>query len=228
MPAVPRSPTGCVADTAPPCSSRPPPQQQAEDEAEVDIFAETPPEAKAWEQEQKRAQQGAAAAVRRAGQAGLQDAWDDPEGYYNFAVGEVLDGRYEASIATCHAVCHVLPAHLLASASAAQVFAAHGRGVFSTVLRARDLQAPLGPGVFSEVAIKVIRANETMTKAAEVRRSPARAAAPGSFSGPASALSLAARADHPEQAWCYGSRGQAPRHPPRRLLRVPQPHLPRL
>ena len=53
-------------------------------------------------------------------------------------VGEVLDGRYE-------------------------VFATHGRGVFSSVLRVRD-QGSVPPG--EEVAIKVIRANETMTKAA--------------------------------------------------------------
>lgn len=62
--------------------------------------------------------------------AGLADAYDDPEGYYNFSVGEVLDQRY-------------------------QVFATHGRGVFSTVLRARDLGQE-GPveGAHPEVAIK--------------------------------------------------------------------------
>jgi len=67
---------------------------------------------------------------------GLADAWDDAEGYYTARVGEVLDGRYE-------------------------VFATHGRGVFSTVLRAR-----CGGGE-GEVALKVIRANETMAKAAQ-------------------------------------------------------------
>lgn len=63
-------------------------------------------------------------------------------------VGEVLDGRYE-------------------------VFACKGKGVFSTVLRARDkLRAdPHAPGAAAEVAIKVIRSKEQMARAAalEVR-----------------------------------------------------------
>ena len=57
-------------------------------------------------------------------------------------VGEVMDGRYE-------------------------VFATHGKGVFSTVLRARDLKSEGGVG---EVAIKIIRANETMYKAAQTEK----------------------------------------------------------
>ena len=52
-------------------------------------------------------------------------------------VGEVVDNRYE-------------------------VFATHGRGVFSSVLRARDLLAKGPAGSQQEVAIKIIRANETM------------------------------------------------------------------
>lgn len=48
-----------------------------------------------------------------AAKRGLLDNYDDVEGYYNFQVGEMMDGRYE-------------------------VFATHGKGVFSTVLRARD------------------------------------------------------------------------------------------
>lgn len=71
---------------------------------------------------------------------GLADGWDDVEGYYKARVGEVLDGRYE-------------------------VFATHGAGVFSSVLRTRDLAEGGGGG---EVAIKVIRANETMHKAAQL------------------------------------------------------------
>ena len=54
------------------------------------------------------------------------------EGY---RFGEVLDGRYE-------------------------VIAAHGKGVFSTVVRAKDLKAGRGDPV--EVAIKIIRSNEHM------------------------------------------------------------------
>jgi len=86
---------------------------------------------------------------------GLSDNWDDTEGYYRARMGEVLDGRYE-------------------------VLNSHGRGVFSTVVKAKDLQTPLaaGGGVdggdtvdgqeFAEVAVKVIRANETMYKAAQL------------------------------------------------------------
>lgn len=48
-----------------------------------------------------------------------------------------------------------------------EVFATHGKGVFSTVLRARDQQAG-DPS--SEVAIKMIRANETMFKAAQTEK----------------------------------------------------------
>ncbi|KAL2634241.1 hypothetical protein R1flu_005720 [Riccia fluitans] len=72
--------------------------------------------------------------------SGLTDNWDDAEGYYCFRIGEILDGRYE-------------------------VASSHGRGVFSTVVRARDLKA--GRGEPEEVAIKIIRNNETMFKAGQ-------------------------------------------------------------
>ncbi|KAG9458455.1 hypothetical protein H6P81_002963 [Aristolochia fimbriata] len=69
---------------------------------------------------------------------GLHDNWDDAEGYYSYRFGEILDGRYE-------------------------VIAAHGKGVFSTVVRAKDLKAGKADPV--EVAIKIIRSNDTMYKA---------------------------------------------------------------
>ncbi|KAI3730570.1 hypothetical protein L1987_61741 [Smallanthus sonchifolius] len=70
--------------------------------------------------------------------SGLQDNWDDAEGYYSYRFGEILDGRYE-------------------------VLAAHGKGVFSTVVRAKDLKA--GSNDPEEVAIKIIRNNDKMYKA---------------------------------------------------------------
>ncbi|KAL5995197.1 hypothetical protein ACLOJK_025255 [Asimina triloba] len=70
--------------------------------------------------------------------SGLHDNWDDAEGYYSYRFGELFDCRYE-------------------------VIAAHGKGVFSTVVRAKDLKA--GKGDPEEVAIKIIRNNETMYKA---------------------------------------------------------------
>ncbi|KAK7306943.1 hypothetical protein VNO77_39589 [Canavalia gladiata] len=70
--------------------------------------------------------------------ASLLDNWDDAEGYYSYRFGEILDGRYE-------------------------VIAAHGKGVFSTVVRAKNLK--IGNGEPEEVAIKIIRHNDTMYKA---------------------------------------------------------------
>lgn len=51
-----------------------------------------------------------------------------------------------------------------------EVFATHGKGVFSTVLRARDQQGRAEGNGPSEVAIKMIRANETMSKAAQTEK----------------------------------------------------------
>lgn len=75
-------------------------------------------------------------AAAQATGAGLQDNWDDPDGYYRVILGEKLDGgRY-------------------------QVFAILGRGMFSGVVRARDLHDN-----GREVAIKIARSQETMFKA---------------------------------------------------------------
>ncbi|KAL0430112.1 UNVERIFIED_CONTAM: Serine/threonine-protein kinase PRP4 [Sesamum radiatum] len=93
-----------------------------------DIFGESPAGV-------RKAGKGDGAAVEK---SGLNDNWDDAEGYYGYRFGEVLDGRYE-------------------------IIAAHGKGVFSTVVRAKDLKAKLGDP--EEVAIKIIRNNETMYKA---------------------------------------------------------------
>ncbi|KAL1223917.1 Serine/threonine-protein kinase AFC3 [Cardamine amara subsp. amara] len=72
--------------------------------------------------------------------SGLHDNWDDAEGYYSYQFGELLDDRYE-------------------------VMATHGKGVFSTVVRAKDTKAKLAEP--EEVAIKIIRNNETMHKAGQ-------------------------------------------------------------
>lgn len=79
---------------------------------------------------------------------GLVDSYDDAEGYYNFQVGEIIRSRYE-------------------------VFATHGRGVFSSVLRARDvkhLEQGMSKDACPQVAVKVIRANDTMYKAGQTER----------------------------------------------------------
>jgi len=64
----------------------------------------------------------------------LTDNWDDAEGYYRTQTGEVLDQRYT-------------------------VFGYTGQGVFSNVVRARDVLKGS-----HEVAIKIIRNNEIMHK----------------------------------------------------------------
>ncbi|KAJ1921408.1 U4/U6 small nuclear ribonucleoprotein prp4 [Mycoemilia scoparia] len=69
------------------------------------------------------------------GKTKMVDSFDDEEGYYLVTPGEVLDGRYK------------ITTHL-------------GKGVFSTVVKARDSK-----NNNVDVAIKIIRNNETMYKA---------------------------------------------------------------
>jgi serine/threonine-protein kinase PRP4 len=65
------------------------------------------------------------------------DSAADPEGYYQIILGEQLDGgRY-------------------------QVFSSLGKGMFSNVVRARILNGE-GAEVGKEVAIKIVRAQESM------------------------------------------------------------------
>ena len=64
----------------------------------------------------------------------MVDDWDDQEGYFKVRVGEIMNARYEVS-------------------------GTSGQGVFSNVVRARDLEQP---GI--TVVIKIIRNNEVMHK----------------------------------------------------------------
>uniref|UniRef100_A0A674CAB9 Serine/threonine-protein kinase PRP4 homolog n=1 Tax=Salmo trutta TaxID=8032 RepID=A0A674CAB9_SALTR len=64
----------------------------------------------------------------------LRDNWTDAEGYYRLNIGEILDKRYS-------------------------VYGYTGQGVFSNVIRARDVAR-----ASHEVAIKIIRNNELMQK----------------------------------------------------------------
>ncbi|KAJ8277006.1 hypothetical protein GJAV_G00070360 [Gymnothorax javanicus] len=64
----------------------------------------------------------------------LRDNWTDAEGYYRVNIGEVLDKRYG-------------------------VYGYTGQGVFSNVIRARDIAR-----ANQEVAVKIIRNNELMQK----------------------------------------------------------------
>lgn len=73
----------------------------------------------------------------------LQSNWDDGEGYYKARIGELIGDRF-------------------------QILGVVGKGVFSTVLKCVDLRAGDGS---SHVAIKMIRNNDTMRKAAEKEKS---------------------------------------------------------
>lgn len=65
------------------------------------------------------------------------DDWDDGEGYYKAKIGELMAGRYLVTEETC------------------------GKGVFSNVVKATDQETKM------QVAIKVMRCNDMMRKAAE-------------------------------------------------------------
>lgn len=67
------------------------------------------------------------------------DDWDDGEGYYQAQLGELLEDRYLVQETVC------------------------GKGVFSNVIKCRDKQSQGEP----MVAIKIIRSNDMMKKAAE-------------------------------------------------------------
>jgi len=84
---------------------------------------------------------GQAAAIGVTGASG--DDWDDGEGYYIAKVGEVLEDRY----------------------SIYETLA--GRGVFSNVVKAKDKKERNEDGHHPNVAIKIIRSNDMMKKAAE-------------------------------------------------------------
>ncbi|KAM0837080.1 hypothetical protein ACQ4PT_016204 [Festuca glaucescens] len=64
----------------------------------------------------------------------FRDNWDDEYGYYKYHLGEVLGGRY-------------------------RITAGYGKGVFSTVVQAKDLKA--GKNDPEEVAIKIICNDDT-------------------------------------------------------------------
>ena len=102
---------------------------------------------------------------------GLADDWDDEEGYYNFRVGEVRSLPHPAPAPRLPPDLTPLCPHRLFPPLTLQVlcekyevYSNCGQGVFSTVLRARPIG---GAGKGQEVAVKVVRANDVMRKAAE-------------------------------------------------------------
>lgn len=115
-----------------------------EEEDMDDMFADTPPPASAPKQ-----QHPSSAPIARIPQPTghiPEDDWDDADGYYRTVIGEALDSRY-------------------------RVDSYLGKGVFSTVVRAYDTTFSSSEGtggadaVGANVAIKIIRRNDTMRKA---------------------------------------------------------------
>ncbi|WFD01074.1 non-specific serine/threonine protein kinase [Malassezia yamatoensis] len=116
------------------------PRRRHDDDALDDMFnlQDTPPFSKRVRinQDSSAFSTARSAPEAHAEGMGLRDNWDDADGYYRVILGEKLNsGRY-------------------------QVFSILGRGMFSGVVRARDLKEK-----GREVAIKIVRSQETMYKA---------------------------------------------------------------
>ncbi|KAG0362425.1 U4/U6 small nuclear ribonucleoprotein prp4 [Podila minutissima] len=111
------------------------PTSKATKEPEIDMFGDFEEDMFNLTEDSDLAPATKAVADAGAYNPTLVDNWDDAEGYYRFGHGELLDGRY--------LVTSVL-----------------GKGVFSSVVKARDNKEG-----DSEVAIKILRSNETMYKA---------------------------------------------------------------
>ena len=118
---------------------------KADDDDEDDMFAEDDGDDMFAEEKPEKAKPATkaddSAPVAAIGEGkvlnvGMLDNWDDPEGYYKVILGELLNNRY----------------HVQANL---------GKGMFSGVVRATDIAS----STKHLVAIKIIRANETMKKA---------------------------------------------------------------
>ena len=110
-----------------------------------DIFSMSPSNLEAHRKQPpaRTKHNGVALAASATADEHLQSNWDDGDGYYKARIGEVICDRF-------------------------QTLGVVGKGVFSTVLKCYDLATGDGTGV---VALKMIRNNDTMRKAAEKERS---------------------------------------------------------
>ena len=101
--------------------------------------------------------------------------WDDADGYYNVQIGEVLHSRYKVRHVCWAWLCRrslMWRRACLYVCDVPQVTERVGRGVFSFVVRAIDMNAePDQRGRKPVVCIKIVRRNDMMTRAAvkEVR-----------------------------------------------------------
>ena len=83
-----------------------------------------------------------------------QSDWDDAEGYYNAVIGETIALEHGTELSTN------------SSSLRFRVDGVIGRGVFSTVLKVTTVHNPSSLAMPPTAAMKLIRSNETMTKAA--------------------------------------------------------------
>ena len=106
------------------------------------------------------------------------DNWDDAEGYYckywsywdSYIISFYLKKFITSFIGFCVSIVLYMASHTMFFFTAYrlgevldgryEIVAAHGKGVYSTVVRAKDLKA--GKSEPEEVAIKIIRNNDTM------------------------------------------------------------------
>ena len=122
-----------------------------------DMFSTTPsPPQKSstkQQQQQQQQQQGKASTSQSARGQGQQD-WDDADGYYNAVIGECIEVHDSPTSVDPQSVLRFRVDGLI------------GRGVFSTVLKVTTLSNPTSLAIPPIVAVKMIRSNETMAKAA--------------------------------------------------------------
>eukprot|EP00977_Amphora_coffeiformis_P001081 scaffold223_cov145-Amphora_coffeaeformis.AAC.5 len=116
-----------------------------------DMFSSSPPPPQKGSNKQ---QQGKAAANHQSERGHGQQDWDDAEGYYNAVIGESIEVHDSATSDDPQSVLRFRVDGLI------------GRGVFSTVLKVTTLSNPTSLAIPPTVAVKMIRSNETMAKAA--------------------------------------------------------------
>jgi len=96
-------------------------------------------------------------------QAHQQRDWDDVEGYYKTVIGETIDISITSLTATQDESSNT---HTTSSTIGLKVSGLVGKGVFSTVLKCTTLSNASSVELPPTVAIKCVRHNETMAKAA--------------------------------------------------------------
>ena len=134
-------------------------QSQSDKESGVESFdmftSSPPPPPKGGSTNTNSAKHAAAAAEQSQRGQGQQD-WDDAEGYYNAVIGETIEIRDNPN---SESTTTTVPVKL-------RVDGVVGRGVFSTVLKVTTISNPSSALIPPTVAVKMIRSNETMAKAA--------------------------------------------------------------